>query len=78
MEYTATIKYEYTDADALPEGAEANKLYIFSDYYTVDGNRHDDASARAYIRRDLRLVAGGGYEPINNDNIRSIKITREK
>ena len=78
MEYTARIEYEYTDADALPEGAAANTLYIYTDVYTVDRNRHDDASARAWIRRDLRLVAGGGYDEIDDENIRRLNIRRDK
>lgn len=45
----------------------AGKIYTFEDVYTFD-NDHTEESIVAYIKRDLSLVAGGGYnaEHIHN------------
>lgn len=53
------INIEHPDFDYV-EGLEEDKVYYFTDVYTFD-NDHTEESIIAYIKRDLALVAGGGY-----------------
>lgn len=77
MVFNASIKFRYDPGDQLPAGSVAGEVYTFSDTYRIDPYYHDQESARAYIDRDLRLVAGGGYVPIPNKNILDLTIRRE-
>lgn len=75
MKYEATIVSKFTENP--PEGATIGEVYTFTDTYTISPDIYDDESARAYITRDLKLVAGGGYEPIQDKNIIKLTITRK-
>ena len=49
------------------EGWKKGKIYTFEDVYTVN-DEYPTENIKAYIKADLKLVAGGGYgtEHIHN------------
>jgi hypothetical protein len=46
-----------------------------SDIYTFDSEIYDIESAKSFIKRDLKLIAGGGYRADTIKNV-NIDITR--
>lgn len=70
MKIKATIIYRIkkTHPDkAYIKDWRPNKVYRFTDTYNIEpGSFWSLDDMRAYIKRDLRLVAGGGY---NSDHI---------
>lgn len=66
------VKKNHPDLKYIPED-ERDKTHEFCDIYTIDTDYfygRDDIDA--YIKNDLRLVAGGGYD---TDTIKNEKIT---
>ena len=65
MKINAKIKYKvkptHPDLGDLPEHLWKNKVFTYDDEYTFDDDDWGEEDAKAYIRRDLALVAGGGY-----------------
>lgn len=62
-----TIDREHPDFK-YAEDWTVDKIYTFEDVYTFD-NDHMEESIVAYIKRDLRLVAGGGYNAEHIHNV---------
>lgn len=65
------VKKNHPDLKCIPED-ERDKTLEFCDIYTIDTNcfnGRDDIEN--YIKHDLKLVAGGGY---NTDTIKDAKI----
>lgn len=64
----------FTTKDNHPD--EKNYTGDYSDVYTFDSEMYDIESAKSFIKRDLKLVAGGGYrtDTIKNVNIDIIKL----
>ena len=64
MKINAKISYKvkptHPDLGDMPEHIWKDKLFTYDDEYTFDEN-WDEEDAKSYIRRDLALVAGGGY-----------------
>jgi len=69
--YDATIKYSTTEKH--PDTPSATNL-VFNDVYRIDTSIFG-GDAVEYIKRDLALVAGGGYNTENITNV-TYKITR--
>ena len=63
MEYKAKIVYkvkpEHPDFEYIRDW-EPNKEYEYSDTYRIS-EEYGSEEAIAYIKRDLSLIAGGGY-----------------
>ena len=68
-----TIDIEHPDFDYV-EGWEEDKVYYFIDVYTFN-NELTEESIIDFIKYDLMLVAGGGY---NTDHIHNVKFEIEK
>lgn len=71
----ATIFYkmdeEHKDKDYVVGGWEKGKVYSFSDTYSIEeGSFYSDDDMYTYIKHDLALVAGGGY---NTDHIYDVR-----
>ena len=65
------VKKNHPDLKYIPE-EERDKMHEFCDIYNIDtvcfyGRDHIES----YIKRDLKLVAGGGYD---TDTIKNTKI----
>lgn len=65
---TYTIDKNHPDIKYV-EGWTEEKIFTFEDTYTFN-NDYPEESMKEYIKRDLKLVAGGGY---NTDHIHNIK-----
>ena len=66
-----TIKETHPDKDCVVGGWDPNKVYDYEDIYTIDSNRFQgEDDIKDYIKTDLKLVAGGGYNWKHIDNIR--------
>lgn len=63
-----TMDKSHPDIKYVEDWAE-NKVYDFDDVYTFNGE-YEVEEVVAYIKNDLRLVAGGGY---NADHIHNVK-----
>lgn len=65
MKINAKISYKvkptHPDLGDMPEHLWKNKVFTYDDEYTFDDDDWGEEDAKAYIRRDLALVAGGGY-----------------
>ena len=65
MKINAKISYKvkptHPDLGDMPEHLWENKVFTYDDEYTFDDDDWDEEDAKVYIRRDLALVAGGGY-----------------
>ena len=65
MKINAKIKYKvkptHPDLGDMPEHLWKGKVFTYDDKYTFDDDNWDEEGAKAYIRRDIALVAGGGY-----------------
>lgn len=48
----------------------------YDDIYTFDSEMYDIESAKNFIKRDLKLVAGGGYRTDTIKNV-TINITKQ-
>lgn len=62
-----TIDKEHPDIKYVPDWEE-NKVLTIEDTYTFDGD-YTKENIIAYIKNDLSLVAGGGY---NTDHIHNV------
>lgn len=76
MKYNAKIYYtmdkDHPDFQYVKDWTE-DKEFEFSDTYMFDDNIYsdeDEESVIAYIKRNLRLVAGGGYNSNHIHNVR--------
>lgn len=75
--YKATIKYAidltHPDIEYIKDWAE-DKAFSYSDTYYFDENFYlqDESDLMEYIKEDLMLIAGGGY---NADHIHNVKFT---
>ena len=76
MKYNAKIYYtmneNHSDLDYVKDWTE-DKEFVFSDTYTFNDEIYgdeDDEMILNYIKRDLRLVAGGGYNSEHIHNVR--------
>ena len=70
---TYTIDKDHPDIKYVEDYTE-EKIFTFEDTYSFDESRNlewqEESNIKAYIKRDLKLVAGGGY---NTDHIHNIK-----
>ncbi len=71
---TYTIDKNHPDIEYVQDWNE-NKLFSFSDTYTFNSGMYSAENAIAYIKKDLKLVAGGGYNSKHIHNV-SFDITR--
>lgn len=76
MKYNAKIYYtmdeNHPDLDYVKDWTE-DKEFVFSDTYTFNDEIYGDEDEEMilnYIKRDLRLVAGGGYNSEHIHNVR--------
>ena len=64
MKINAKISYKvkptHPDICDMPEHLWKGKVFTYEDRYRFNED-WDEEGAKAYIRRDLALVAGGGY-----------------
>ena len=70
---TYTIDKAHPDIKFV-EGWAKGKTYHFEDTYTFDES-YPTENIKAYIKQDLMLVAGGGY---NTDHIHNVKFEIKK
>jgi len=69
VKYQATIKYDTKENH--PDEKNA-KGFTYTDTYTIDTVMFNgDNTVQNYIKRDMALVAGGGYD---TDTIENVKI----
>ncbi len=77
MKFKGKIRYtvdtEHPDIKYMEDWTE-NKVFSFSDTYTFDSS-YTEEDAVNYIKRDLKLIAGGGY---NADHIHNVTFEIEK
>lgn len=64
-----TIDKNHPDVNCIVGGWHKGKILDFEDVYTFDEELYDNRSAIAYIKKDLKLIAGGGY---NSDHIHNV------
>lgn len=74
MKYNAKIYYtmdeDHPDLEYVNDWTE-NKEFNFSDTYTFDDEIYgDEEIILNHIKKDLRLVAGGGYNSEHIHNVR--------
>jgi hypothetical protein len=62
-----TMDEEHPDIKCVPDWTE-NKIYTFEDVYYFHNN-YTKEEVETYIKRDMELVAGGGY---NADHIHNV------
>lgn len=67
MKYRGKISFTM-DGIKYVEDQTADKIFTFVDVYAFD-NDHTEESIVTYIKRDLRLVAGGGYNAEHIHNV---------
>ena len=65
---TYTIDKTHPDIKCVEDYTE-EKIFTFEDTYTFNGD-YPMENIKAYIKNDLMLVAGGGY---NTDHIHNVK-----
>ena len=64
------VKKNHPDLQYIPE-EERDKMQEFCDIYTIDTDQFFGRDhIESYIKHDLKLVAGGGY---NTDTIKNVK-----
>ena len=64
------MKKNHPDLQCIPED-ERDKTFEFCDIYTIDTDCFDGREdIEAYIKHDLKLVAGGGY---STDTIKDVR-----
>ena len=63
-----TVDDRHPDIAYMPDW-DKNKVYTFEDIYTFD-NCYTFDDVESYVKSDLRLVAGGGY---NSKHIHNVK-----
>lgn len=68
-----TIDTDHPDVQYVKDWTE-NKMLSFDDTYTFDDSYTEDDCIN-YIKRDLKLVAGGGY---NSDHIHNVTFEIER
>ena len=68
-----TMDKEHSDIQYVEDWAE-DKVFTFEDVYTFN-NDYEEEHIVAYIKGDLKLVAGGGY---NTDHIHNITFEIKK
>ena len=68
-----TIDKNHPDVQYVKDWTE-NKILSFDDTYTFDDS-YTEADCINYIKRDLKLVAGGGY---NSKHIHNVKFEIER
>ncbi len=77
MKFKGKIRYtvdaEHPDIKYMEDWTE-NKVFLFSDTYIFDSS-YTKEDAINYIKRDLKLIAGGGY---NVDHIHNVTFEIEK
>ena len=75
-EISYTIDKEHPDIKYIKDWTE-DKVFTFSDTYIFsnDYEEEDEENIIAYIKRDLKLVAGGGY---NTDHIHNVTFKIDK
>ena len=79
--YRAKIKYtmdeNHPDKDFVFGGWDKDRIMEYRDVYTYDDTYDDEPEENLmeYIKRDLKLIAGGGY---NTDHIHNVKIEIER
>ena len=80
MKYVGKIYYtideDHPDIDYINDWTE-DKEYSFTDEYDFD-EIYDDEDSKCivnYIKKDLKLIAGGGY---NSDHIHNVKFDIHK
>ena len=59
-EINFTIDKDHPDRKHVPDWTE-EKILNFSDTYTFDYGYYETEEIKEYIKRDLMLVTGGGY-----------------
>lgn len=68
-----TIDGKHPDIKYVADYTE-EKIFTFEDTYSFDESRNlewqEESNIKAYIKRDLKLVAGGGY---NTEHIHNVK-----
>ena len=70
---TYTMDAEHPDKKYVEDWTK-EKVFTFSDTYTFNSD-YTEEEAIIYIKHDLKLVAGGGY---NTDHIHNVKFEIEK
>ena len=68
-----TIDKDHPDVQYVKDWTE-NKMLSFDDTYTF-ANSYTEEDCINYIKRDLKLVAGGGY---NSDHIHNVMFEIER
>lgn len=68
-----TIDKDHPDVQYVKDWTE-NKMLSFDDTYTFDDS-YTEEDCINYIKRDLKLVAGGGY---NSDHIHNVTFEIER
>ena len=66
---TYTVDDGHPDIECIHDWNE-NKVYTFEDTYIIDDDYYSFDEAQRYIKGDLRLIAGGGY---NSKHIHNVK-----
>ena len=64
-----TVKETHPDIQNMPEKDWKGREFTYEDVYTFDHN-WDLEKAIAFMKHDLELIAGGGYNTRHIDNIR--------
>lgn len=65
------VKKNHPDLECIPED-ERDKTHEFCDTYNIDTDYfYGREDIESYIKHDLKLVAGGGYD---TDTIKNVKI----
>ena len=69
-----TIDKEHPDIKYVHDWTK-NKEFEFDDTYTFNKSFYEEDDCIRYIKRDLRLIAGGGY---NSDHIHNVSFEIRK
>lgn len=79
LQYKATLQYKilptHPNKDQVVGGWNPNKVYEYSDTYTFYIENIDFECLNNFMKHDLALVAGGGY---NTDGIKIVDFTVKK
>lgn len=72
ISYTIDSKHPYIQYVL---DSERDKTWEYEDTYSFDDSLYDEEDMMRYMKRDLRLIAGGGY---NTDHIHNVKFEIER
>ena len=83
MKYKAILHYKilenHPDKDVIIGGYDPEKIYTFSDVYTLDPGTYNPGVSfeeiKSFIKYDMELCAGGGYTA---ETVEPVSFTIEK